>query len=711
MNSSRSKWEISEQGLSTSPNFQIMRKDKGEEMELSMQDIVLTGVVQPTGARLLVRHVFAPAGDRPVELVYAMMLPRDAALRRFRIVGERLDAKSELRPVKDARRAYERALEQGHLSVLAQQYRDGYVNLDVGNVRPGERVAVYLEVLAGVDLYDDGFRFRFPFTLAPCYHPHMRAAALDSETGELEFPEAEFGDLLLPPFKRDASVLHSTGFSLLLCLPQDIAKIESPSHPIRVDKVDSRRARVHLATDRDLPNRDLVLDARMTSSFSGVLCGTAPDQRMHFAAIIASDRFGKTDSVPRRVVFLVDRSGSMGGLPLQQAKNAVLACVGALSEEDLVGLVVFDNRTELYDSKLVPACRSIRQKLRQYVDAIDARGGTELLAGIQTAISLLGDQGGDIFVLTDGQVAATEPIIQNAKAPNVRVHCLGIGSASQDRFLTQLARETGGVSRFLTPRERVDWAAVELFASIGKPVATNVRVRLNGCPDCTIAPTPPRIVYSGHPLIVLGESAPSRGEIVIEWSDTERSKSITLPVDADPGVDGSTLRLLRGARLVTDLESQVVPDFEGHSGQRRKTRRAELLLKKLGREYGLANRYWALVAVVQRAGDRTGVLPETRVIPVGMPEDVWFGAYFPSCPRVSEEKPRLGPVPSIQARSPKAQVFETYVPSSRWREGNPKKRFRPHWTLRMLPFSWQASWNRMVGSQEPATKNGSSPRS
>jgi hypothetical protein len=36
----------------------------------------------------------------------------------------------------------------------------------------------------------------------------------------------------------------------------------------------------------------------------------------------------------------------------------------------------------------------------------------------------------------------------------------------------------------------------------------------------------------------------------------------------------------------------------------------------------------ALVAVVERAGDRPGTLPETQIVPVGMPQDTGFSAYF-----------------------------------------------------------------------------------
>src|SRR4029077_5421822 len=101
------------------------------------------------------------------EVIYSFPLPRDAALRRFRISGDGFDVHSELKPTEEARKLYEKGLAQGALAALAQQCGDGLMNLTVGNIRPQETVTVWLEMIAGVELSDDGFRFRFPFTLAP----------------------------------------------------------------------------------------------------------------------------------------------------------------------------------------------------------------------------------------------------------------------------------------------------------------------------------------------------------------------------------------------------------------------------------------------------------------------------------------------------------------------------------------------------------------
>src|SRR5918999_1097269 len=119
----------------------------GKAVNLAMQRLWLTGQVLPAGARLTVQHVFRSEEDQPLEVIYSFPLPRDAALRRFRITGDGFEAHSELHETEAAVKAYEQGIAQGSLSALARQYADGLVNLTVGNLRPKEIVTVYLEIL------------------------------------------------------------------------------------------------------------------------------------------------------------------------------------------------------------------------------------------------------------------------------------------------------------------------------------------------------------------------------------------------------------------------------------------------------------------------------------------------------------------------------------------------------------------------------------
>jgi Ca-activated chloride channel homolog len=607
--------------MSAAASFAPLVAATGKAANLSMQRLWLTGQVLPAGARLLVQHIFRSEEDKPIEAIYSFPLPRDAALRRFRITGEGFEAHSELKETEAAVKAYEEGISRGSLSTLARQYGDGMVNLTVGNIRPKETVTVHLEILCGVELRDDGFRFRFPFTLAPAYHSRAKTAVTAPGEAEMELPADEFGDMILPCFREDASRLHQVGFELSIVSQLALDEIGSPSHAVRVRQDGGCSARVALAAEKDVPNRDLVLDTRFKSIEPQVLAGRGKDGNCRFAAIVPSSSFGFNAETPRRVVILLDRSGSMQGEPISQARKAIEACLGVLTETDSFGLVAFDNEVLTFQPALVSGTRELRDQAHDFLMRVDARGGTELARGFLEAAKLLEGGGGDILILTDGQVAGSEKILADARSAGVRLHCLGIGSASQDRFLALLARETGGVSRFVTPRERVDLSAVDLFASIGRPVASGLKAGAN------IQPEPPSCVFSGTPVLLFGNAGDTgENQIALGWHGGQ----LNLPVKSGECDIADTLWLLQGSRLITDWESRY-PSAEALAPyEKRKQSRVAARLLALSQTYGLASREMALIAVVTRPSDRPGELPETRVVPVGMAQDTAFGAYFPN---------------------------------------------------------------------------------
>jgi Ca-activated chloride channel family protein len=152
-----------------------------------------------------------------------------------------------------------------------------------------------------------------------------------------------------------------------------------------------------------VPDRDLVIETRFKTGVPQVLSGDG-----HFVAIIPSTAFGVNRNTPRRVVILLDRSGSMQGTPLKQAVKSIKACLATLSEEDQFGLIAFDDETEAFPSGLAPGSRETRDKAHEFLNRVDARGGTELAKGFTEAARMLGTQGGDVLIMTDGQVFGTE---------------------------------------------------------------------------------------------------------------------------------------------------------------------------------------------------------------------------------------------------------------------------------------------------------------
>ncbi len=68
------------------------------------------------------------------------------------------------------------------MATLAREYQDGVVNICLGNLRPEETVIVTLDLLAGTEPHDHGFRFRFPFTLPLVITRKQWSAATTSGT-------------------------------------------------------------------------------------------------------------------------------------------------------------------------------------------------------------------------------------------------------------------------------------------------------------------------------------------------------------------------------------------------------------------------------------------------------------------------------------------------------------------------------------------------
>jgi hypothetical protein len=103
---------------------------------------------------------------------------------------------------------------------------------------------------------------------------------------------------------------------------------------------------------------------------------------------------------------------------------------------------------------------------------------------------------------------------------------------------------------------------------------------------------------------------------------------LDLPLAFSESDIAETVWLLQGSRLITDWES-LCPNAEASAPlEKRKQSRVATRLLELSQKYLLASREMSLVAVVTRPGDRPGELPETQVVPIGMAQDMDFGAYF-----------------------------------------------------------------------------------
>lgn len=600
----------------------------GRAIDLAMQKLEVIGRVYPLGSFVRVIHRFKCLGTQPMEAIYVSALPTGGTLRRFKVIGENFEVDSKLEPRKKARKEYEEGVANGHLSVLAETNQDGLVHLSVGQVQPDEEVSVIMDVVVGVTTRDKSFQFRFPFTIAPSYHASAKMVPTEGG-GRIELPEDVFGDLTLPEWKTAAFGLHEVTFNLGVHAGTNLATISSPSHRIAVAPQPDGSSVVSLAGMGDTPNRDLVIDVAVPEVSpllfaDATLLGDTPTGNepaiptgaSRWTALIPSTALPQATKQPRKVCFVLDRSGSMEGQPIVRAKQALLACLSILTPDDEFGIVHFGSDAQTFHPSLVKADDPNRRKALEWVEKIHCNGGTEMLGALAAATRVLGGPGGDVFVLTDGEVFQTGPIVEHMAASKSRVHVLGIGTASQHRFMAQLSRRTGGVCEMVSPRDDVGMAGLKLFNQVKEPVLTDVAVKVDGKEVSNLG-----TVWEGLPLLVTDPSGDGSLPGTILVKDT-------IPITGFVQVkvpDGLTALLWAG-RQIEDLSSKMDMVSEGTP----KRDQIEKRMTDLSVGYGLASRVMSLVAVVERVGDQAGVTPEQKMVSIGTPEGMEdpFSTYY-----------------------------------------------------------------------------------
>ncbi|MFW5640007.1 MAG: vWA domain-containing protein, partial [Thermodesulfobacteriota bacterium] len=106
------------------------------------------------------------------------------------------------------------------------------------------------------------------------------------------------------------------------------------------------------------------------------------------------------------MVIVLDRSGSMEGAKLNDAKRAVRDLLGRLSSKDRFALVSYSSGVQRH-SGLVPVTASTRESLMHQINSVYSGGGTNLGAGLQLGINTLMEGGrtgnlGRVILISDG---------------------------------------------------------------------------------------------------------------------------------------------------------------------------------------------------------------------------------------------------------------------------------------------------------------------
>ncbi|KAF7208196.1 inter-alpha-trypsin inhibitor heavy chain 3 [Nothobranchius furzeri] len=168
--------------------------------------------------------------------------------------------------------------------------------------------------------------------------------------------------------------------------------------------------------------------------------------------------------VPKNVVFIIDRSGSMYGNKIKQTREAMLAILQDLHQEDYFAVILFDNVVNCWKESLTKATKENVAEAMEYVKGIRDEGTTNINSAMLRGINMLVQDRQDnhlpeksmdmIILLTDGMPNDGESNIQKiqqnvreAMGGNMTLFCLGFGNDVDYNFLDVMSKENKGLAR------------------------------------------------------------------------------------------------------------------------------------------------------------------------------------------------------------------------------------------------------------------------
>ncbi|MFB6211676.1 MAG: VWA domain-containing protein [Halobacteriales archaeon] len=154
-------------------------------------------------------------------------------------------------------------------------------------------------------------------------------------------------------------------------------------------------------------------------------------------------RLGQSTGERSRIVLAIDVSGSTeGGMRVQKA--LALDVLSQLGDRNVVGIVAFNNNAHLIAEPVT--LEEGRADLKTKIKRLRSRGKTNIARGLQGAGQLLGEQGGTVILLSDGndKPGPAAAVARNLGDRESRVISIGVGQQIKASLLRTIAAESGG---------------------------------------------------------------------------------------------------------------------------------------------------------------------------------------------------------------------------------------------------------------------------
>ncbi len=572
-------------------------------------------------ARVNVEQVFSNPTNETIEATYVFPLSDTSAVDAMTMkIGDRT-IKGEIKTRAQAAQIYATAKSQGKTAALLDQERTNIFTQSVANIPPRATIRINIKYVEYLPFQDGEYSFVFPMVVGP----RFMGGAPDPER-------------ISPPVAGEKTRAgHDISLKININSGFEISNINSKLHKIEINQA-AKSTQISLAKFDSIPNRDFVLSwkAAGDSIKSGFLAHKNGDAGFFSLMFLPPQAIKREEVAPRELVFLVDKSGSQLGLPIQKCRETMVYALDRMNEHDTFQLIAFDNTIDKLFDKPMPATQENILEAKKWVSQLEANGGTNLRAAVDEVCRQPAPQNRlrICALLTDGYIGNDREVISDViKYRGVsRWFTFGTGNSVNRLLLDGVAKAGGGESEFVLLNTSGDKVAKDFYDKLSSPVLTDIKIEFEGVKVKDVQPSVINDIWAKRPLYLTGKYLKAgagfvrirglRGgkayeqklEIRLPEKDTENS--VLSSVWARMKVD----ELTQALNLVSRLDSK---------------KELEQSIESIGLDYHIMTQFTSFVAVDESgqthkpSDKKIAVVTETpqgvslkKILPIGTPEDI-----------------------------------------------------------------------------------------
>jgi Ca-activated chloride channel family protein len=441
-------------------------------------DVTIDGQV----ARTRIDQVFKSEYNREMEATYIFPIPEGAAINEFSMwIGDK-KVEGQVLDADDARRIYEDIVRHRSDPSLLEYVGRGLFKARVFPIPPRGETRIEMEYAELLPRRHDTIRYVYP---------------LDTE-------------------RFSSKPIESVRLSLDIQSPAAIHNVYSPSHNVSVRRPDDHTATISYEEDYTLPDTDLALYYTVSEDDVGLgLMTFAPGGEDGYFILLASPQaeIQQEEVEAKDVIFVFDRTGSMSGEKMAQAREALKFCLGTLNTGDRFNVIPFNEKPDPLFARLAAASRSNVEGALDLANSLDAMGGTNIDEALTTALPMLerSRRPSYILFLTDGLptvgVTDIDRILRDAKdaAPeNARIFVFGVGYDVNTTLLDKLALQHKGSPEYVRPGEDIEVKVSNLFRMISYPVLTDLVIDYGSMKAYDVYPDEMPDLFKGSQIMLAG---------------------------------------------------------------------------------------------------------------------------------------------------------------------------------------------------------------